>query len=46
MLELCFVGNEEKHVEVCILQGILRQHKENELEGPKPAVGDMVFRQL
>lgn len=34
------------HVEVCILQGILRKHNENELEGPKPAVGDMVCRQL
>lgn len=40
MLELCFVGNEERHVEVYILQGILRQHNGNELEGPKPAVGD------
>lgn len=27
-------------------RGGLRQHHENELEGPKPAVGDMVCRRL
>lgn len=46
VLELYVRGNEERHVQICILQGSLRQHHENELEGPKPAVGDMVCRRL
>lgn len=42
MLELYFVDNEERHTQICILQGTFRQHYENELGRPKPAVGDMV----
>lgn len=46
MLELYPVGKEERHVQICVLPGALRPHHENELAGPKPALEDIVCRQL
>ena len=46
MLELYPVGKEERHIQICILPGTIRQHHENELEGPKLGLEDIVCRQL
>lgn len=46
ILELYPVGSEERHVQIRILQRILRRHHGNELEGPKSAMAGVVCQQL
>lgn len=49
MLELYPVGKEERHSQICIFtrnHQRMRMNHENELEGPKLGLEDIVCRQL